>query len=145
MAITPTVRLRLTLLYGGMFLACGAALLAINYVLVQQATDGIIFSNQNNSAVVTGEDPQGQGSSSTNRDRQGGDPAPTALSPQQASRLAREQHDAELHRLLLQSGIALAALALGSSDHCGRSPPPCGTSPRPTWTGDWPSPDPTTS
>ncbi len=29
-----TIRLRLTLVYGGLFLACGAALLAINYGLV---------------------------------------------------------------------------------------------------------------
>ena len=30
-----TARLRLTLLYGGLFLACGAALLAITYALVR--------------------------------------------------------------------------------------------------------------
>jgi signal transduction histidine kinase len=118
MAVTPTVRLRLTLLYGGMFLACGAALLALTYVLVQQATDGIIFSNQNSSAVVTGKDARGDGSSSSNNDGQSdgqnGGPAPVTLSPQQATRLAREQHDAELHRLLLQSGIALAAMTVVS-------------------------------
>ena len=33
-----TARLRLTLLYGGLFLACGAILLAVSYVLVKQAT-----------------------------------------------------------------------------------------------------------
>ncbi len=33
-----TVRWRLTLLYGGLFLVCGAALLAITYVLVSQAS-----------------------------------------------------------------------------------------------------------
>jgi signal transduction histidine kinase len=32
-----TARLRLTVLYGGLFLACGAILLAVTYVLVQQA------------------------------------------------------------------------------------------------------------
>ena len=32
-----TARLRLTLLYGGLFLACGAILLAVSYVLVKQA------------------------------------------------------------------------------------------------------------
>lgn len=35
-----TVRLRLTLLYGGLFLVCGAGLLAITYVLVLHATPG---------------------------------------------------------------------------------------------------------
>ncbi len=34
-----TVRLRLTLLYGGLFLLSGAALVAITYVLFQQATE----------------------------------------------------------------------------------------------------------
>ena len=34
-----TVRWRLTLLYGGLFLACGAALLAITYTLVAHATE----------------------------------------------------------------------------------------------------------
>ena len=32
-----TARLRLTFLYGGLFLACGAILLAVSYVLVKQA------------------------------------------------------------------------------------------------------------
>jgi len=32
-----TARLRLTFLYGGLFLACGAILLAVSYVLVEQA------------------------------------------------------------------------------------------------------------
>src|ERR1700755_2073200 len=32
-----TARLRLTALYGGLFLACGAILLAVSYVLVEQA------------------------------------------------------------------------------------------------------------
>src|SRR5437016_7842082 len=36
-----TVRLRLTLLYGALFLASGAALLAITYGLVREATDGV--------------------------------------------------------------------------------------------------------
>jgi hypothetical protein len=35
------VRLRLTLLYGGLFLACGAALLAITYVLAWNATTAL--------------------------------------------------------------------------------------------------------
>ena len=34
-----TVRWRLTLLYGGLFLVCGAALLAITYTLVEHVTD----------------------------------------------------------------------------------------------------------
>ncbi len=37
MAFRPTIRLRLTLVYGGMFLAAGALLLALNYALVQRS------------------------------------------------------------------------------------------------------------
>ncbi|HXJ66761.1 MAG TPA: hypothetical protein VNN79_23635, partial [Actinomycetota bacterium] len=33
----PTVRLRLTLLYGGLFLAVGALLLVVNYLLVRRS------------------------------------------------------------------------------------------------------------
>ncbi|HEX2047134.1 MAG TPA: ATP-binding protein [Acidimicrobiales bacterium] len=36
MRFKPTIRLRLTLVYGGMFLAAGAILLAVNYALVQR-------------------------------------------------------------------------------------------------------------
>ncbi len=36
MRFQPTIRLRLTLVYGGMFLAAGAILLALNYALVQR-------------------------------------------------------------------------------------------------------------
>ena len=36
MQFQPTIRLRLTLVYGGMFLAAGAILLTLNYALVQR-------------------------------------------------------------------------------------------------------------
>ena len=35
---SPTVRLRLTLLYGGLFLVSGAVLLAVTYLLFRSAT-----------------------------------------------------------------------------------------------------------
>ena len=38
-AFKPTIRLRLTLVYGGMFLAAGALLLALNYALVQRSLE----------------------------------------------------------------------------------------------------------
>ena len=37
MTFKPTIRLRLTLVYGGMFLVAGAVLLALNYALVQRS------------------------------------------------------------------------------------------------------------
>ena len=41
-----TVRLRLTLLYGGLFLASGAGLLAITYLLVRHSTDNYVLFNR---------------------------------------------------------------------------------------------------
>ena len=49
-----TVRLRLTLLYGGLFLVSGAALLAVTYLLVVNATAGIIFEGENGGLAVRG-------------------------------------------------------------------------------------------
>jgi len=113
-----TVRLRLTLLYGGLFLLCGAALLAITYVLVDHATAGYVFNGQNGSVGFIR--PRG-GSTPSNHPGQ-----PTVqvsggsggLSPSQLLAQARRleaqavhQHAAELHQLLIQSGIALAVMA----------------------------------
>jgi signal transduction histidine kinase len=110
-----TVRLRLTLVYGGMFLVSGAALLAITYVLVVQATNGVIFNGENYSGVVGTRN----GSSPTNAAPQTntqGSPAPNAapIDPASAERLAKHQHAAELYQLLLQSGIALAIMTVVS-------------------------------
>lgn len=111
-----TVRLRLTLVYGGLFLVSGAALLAITYVLVVHATNGVIFSGEN-FAVVAGTHDGAPPSSPPSTQTHGNGPAhiPT---PEQAEKIAKHQHAAELHQLLLQSGIALAimvviAIALG--------------------------------
>jgi signal transduction histidine kinase len=110
-----TVRLRLTLVYGGLFLVSGAALLAITYLLVVQATNGVIFNGENYSGVVGTHN----GSSPTNAAPQTntqGSPAPNAapIDPASAERLAKHQHAAELYQLLLQSGIALAIMTVVS-------------------------------
>jgi signal transduction histidine kinase len=102
-----TVRLRLTLLYGSLFLLSGICLLTITYLLFRHSTGHAIF----------------YGSTSTPRT------SPTVHfppSPQQLAQLqaqadqtrvnAIHQHTADLHQLLIQSGIALAVmtvLALG--------------------------------
>ena len=49
-----TVRLRLTLVYGGLFLVSGAALLAITYALVVHATEGIVFESGNLTGYIVG-------------------------------------------------------------------------------------------
>jgi signal transduction histidine kinase len=40
----PTARLRLTMLYGALFLASGAVLLAVTYLLVEKATDAVTLA-----------------------------------------------------------------------------------------------------
>ncbi|MDT4904534.1 MAG: hypothetical protein QOH52_2550, partial [Pseudonocardiales bacterium] len=112
--LRPTVRLRLTLLYGGLFLVCGITLLAVTYLLVVHATSGIIFRGENMTAVIdTGPSrskPSGAASVGTSS-IEGSGTAPI-LAPEVAARLAKAQHAAELHQLLLQSGIALAVVTI---------------------------------
>ena len=108
-----TVRLRLTLVYGGLFLVSGAALLAVTYVLVVHATGNVLTFNGSGVAgaiVGSGERPADSGLPTTIQ----GAPNSSvpSLTPDQALRLARHQHAAMLHQLLLQSGIALAIMAV---------------------------------
>jgi signal transduction histidine kinase len=123
-----TVRLRLTLLYGGMFLVSGAALLAITYVLVVHNTKGFIFSSQNGLAGTVVGSPYGAPRSASGgqslRVEQFGLTVHQVrvLTPQQAQaqiRQARQmkaqsdrQHNSDLHQLLIQSGIALAVMTV---------------------------------
>jgi signal transduction histidine kinase len=116
-----TVRLRLTLLYGGLFLLSGAVLLAVTYVLVVNATGGVIFKGQNGSLVnVSGSHggsaaSGGVGSPAVQTSGRGsGGLSPSQLRAQ-ARRLeaqATHQHAAELHQLLTQSGLALTGMAV---------------------------------
>ena len=88
-----TVRLRLTLWYGGLFLASGAALLALTYGLVVQAFTGSTAGN-----VLCG-------------------PAHSechVIGPQQARGMALQQYATPLHELLTRSGVALALMAVVS-------------------------------
>ena len=120
-----TIRLRLTILYAALFLACGVGLLAVTYALVGDATGG----------VLVGTTPDGRTFGITERKRQPAGPATrgsrqvlkesiensrglTRLTPRQAQAqarrdqaLAERQHAAVLHQLLKQSGIALALMS----------------------------------
>jgi signal transduction histidine kinase len=114
-----TIRLRLTLLYGGLFLASGAALLAITYVLVRHATDGVLVGTRGNKTFAIS--PTKSQRAPTGRPKvhsvgKGGSPG--KLTPRQAAAqlrrdraLAQSQHDAEMNQLLEQSGVALAIMA----------------------------------
>jgi signal transduction histidine kinase len=89
---SPTVRLRLTLLYGGLFLASGMVLFAIMYLLFRQAT-GV------NLIVPTGI-------------RQ---PSPSAVHATELryAEIVRRSAD-ELHQGLIRAGIALAIMTMVS-------------------------------
>jgi signal transduction histidine kinase len=87
-----TVRLRLTLLYGGLFFAAGFLLLTVAYVLVTNILEGLPIE-------VRTSDPFG-------------------LTQQQAQAIRRTFIDQAQHRLIWQSaiallGVGLIALALG--------------------------------
>lgn len=81
------VRMRLTALYGCLFLLSGAALLALTYVLVRHATSGASVTR------ITG----------------------TALTPSGAHAMTASSHAIDLHQLLLQSAIALAIMSVVSA------------------------------
>jgi signal transduction histidine kinase len=88
-----TVRLRLALLYGCLFLASGAALLAITY--------GLVDSRLSNLRVSSGSAPGGTAGGQVHASSRVGDSL-------------RAQQTADLHQFLVQSGIALAIMAVVS-------------------------------
>ena len=85
-----TVRLRLTLLYGCLFLLSGAGLLTVTYLLVRNALAGPMQTSG-------GSLPRSAGGEIVHA------PAGNGLLAQQA---------ADLHQLLVQSAIALAIMAV---------------------------------
>ncbi len=95
-----TVRLRLTALYGGLFLVCGAALLAITYLLVAGLPLTRPFP-----PVGTGGPASGLG------------PAQSFLGPCCSSpyAIALAERNAFLHGLLIRSGIALIVMVVLST------------------------------
>jgi signal transduction histidine kinase len=89
----PTARLRLTLLYGGLFTLAGAALLGFTYWLFDRGT--------NDGRRILPTPPPGRGISCLPRNHR------CMAGAQQWVAL----HRFDLHTLLTQSGIALAAMA----------------------------------
>jgi signal transduction histidine kinase len=120
-----SLRLRLTLVYGGLFLVCGAALLSITYVLVSNATAGFFTARSPDGSITHGyvsESPRAVGSavgSGLAATKSNARSMAVSLSPSQARAVAREtlklaasQHAAELHQLLIKSGLALTIMAV---------------------------------
>ncbi|MQA24616.1 MAG: HAMP domain-containing protein [Micromonosporaceae bacterium] len=110
-----TVRLRLTLLYGSLFLISGAGLLTLNYALVDHATQGAVsYQGSNGLRGSIDNLPSGQVPA------RGDDNAPEltpAQSDEQVQLLrdrAIQQREDNMRELLTQSGITLAIMALVS-------------------------------
>lgn len=100
-----TVRFRLTALYSALFLAAGAGLLAITYVLVDGTTAAELFVDKNGTAIAVSGPQAGQLSD--------GHPSTGSLQlARELSAQAAAQHARDLHQLLTQSGLALAIMAV---------------------------------
>jgi signal transduction histidine kinase len=100
-----TIRLRLTLLYGALFLGSGAALLGVTYLLVKHQytqNGGALFIARSTGGTVV-------------RVRQGAvlpGPLPGIAEKARAAGQAHDISTAALNQLLINSGIALAIMAL---------------------------------
>ena len=109
----PTIRLRLTLVYGGLFLCSAAALLAITYVLVRHQYTGSFFISSGRQAVVAVQSSKGN----TVRVLPGPKLGPVQIGPEMltpaklALAAAQGQSDAALHQLFVASAIALGLMA----------------------------------
>jgi signal transduction histidine kinase len=122
-----TVRLRLTVLYGCLFLVLGIGLVATTYFLVRRSTDTayVYQSKDGKSGAVLAHDGSGSKRGTATLRTMQTPNAPTLsgvdFSPQQMEaqskeleRLARKQHNDMLHQLLTQSGIALGVTTVVS-------------------------------
>jgi signal transduction histidine kinase len=110
------VRLRLTLLYGGLFVLSGAVLLAITYMLVQHSTSNVIMMVPSSQGGTGGPSPDGQRSTFTYLGQQPANKIGGIV--EFAHQQAVLQHEETMRRLLVESGVALAimsviAIALG--------------------------------
>jgi signal transduction histidine kinase len=107
-----TARLRLTVLYGGLFLACGAALLAVTYVLVKVTGDPAGSGSQIPAQLVN---PPAARSSSAGQRLQL--PAPFSADQLHQFQSAQQAGDirvvnAVLRELLIRSPVALAIVTV---------------------------------
>jgi signal transduction histidine kinase len=95
-----SVRLRLTLLYGGLFLLAGAALLAITYLLVERNTDVPVIGVPDE--VSSGEVPELA------------PPVPPRPPPADeiVRGIAQDVQTEQMRELLVQSGVALAGMTV---------------------------------
>jgi signal transduction histidine kinase len=99
-----TIRLRLTVVYGSLFLLCGTALLTITYLLARGQYTGRFFASNGAAVakVLSAQGPRGFNIQT----------APVGPGLKGALVVGRAQSDAALHQLLINSAIALAIMAI---------------------------------
>ena len=109
-----TIRLRLTLIYGGLFLCSAAALLTITYVLVHHQYTGSFFISSSRKGLVAVANPKElfRGTPSPKQ-------FPFPIGPKQlvtngklAVAAAQGQSNAALHKLFVDSAFALGVMAV---------------------------------
>ena len=111
-----SVRLRLTLLYGGLFLLSGTVLLAITYVLVAHRFPTFVAAHSLSGSGGTAAQSQGQTSIMIGGTTSACAPSRNIIMPSQLSQCAAtasaRQQAAELNQLLTQSGVALGIMTV---------------------------------
>jgi signal transduction histidine kinase len=110
-----TIRLRLTLLYGALFLLSGAGLLGVMYLLVWKATSNpLVYRDPNGTTIgIVGSPAPNDPPAAMVTEAGGGGPA-SAPDPRDDYELGLRAHAASMHTLLLQFGIALAVMTVVS-------------------------------
>ncbi|MBL7622200.1 HAMP domain-containing histidine kinase [Frankia sp. AgB1.8] len=107
--------MRLTAVYGALFLLSGAGLLAITYALMWHVPGDTCYTGPDGlNACVAESGGHGDAPSTAMTEGQGRAAAPFALTPEDLKALAADQHAHEMHQLLIRSGIALAVAAATS-------------------------------
>ncbi|HEX2701465.1 MAG TPA: HAMP domain-containing sensor histidine kinase [Acidimicrobiales bacterium] len=114
-----TIRLRLTLLYGGLFVVAGAVLLTLNYAMVRSnlPVDDVVFTSTAPRELFPGPGRElapdafdGSLGGGTGRVLINGEQVPV----EELRNLPGEVRDQALHQLLVQSGTALGLMAVVS-------------------------------
>jgi signal transduction histidine kinase len=101
-----TLRFHLTLLYCALFLVTGAGLLGITYVLVDSTGTTLLRKDHDGTVIAV----NGETGAAAPRLHDGGPSAGLERLARQLNAQAAAQHARDLHELLTQSGLALAAM-----------------------------------
>jgi signal transduction histidine kinase len=108
-----TIRMRLTAVYGGLFLLSGTALLTITFFLARREFTGNFFVRSGQAAIAKALLAQGSSYHPVNGAKTAPTPGGVSLGAKKGLlAAANAQSDAALHQLLIDSGIALTLMAV---------------------------------